>query len=100
MIEPDSVPLDTACILLGNYSAPTVRRMLRDGVLDSYGRGRLLRITLESIAEYKAGRRPWHGGASVGVAPSSGNGMARLSHGRRAKNGVVDFPIDRQPKKR
>ena len=45
MSEPeDTVTLATACRLLGGdkpYSDATVRRMMRDGVLDYYGRGAL-----------------------------------------------------------
>ena len=109
MTEPESVTLQTACRLLGGeqpYSEPTVRRMLRDGALDHYGRGQLLRITVESIEDYKAGRRTWQRSARTDRAArgeraeSSGKGMGRTSPARRTDRAVVDFPLDRKATKR
>lgn len=104
MTEPiDTVTLYGAQVELGGkekpYSEATVRRMLRDGVLDYYGRGVLLRITLESIRDYQAGRRQWHRSTSAakeGQAPSSGSGTGRTSPARPINRVVVDFPLDRK----
>lgn len=104
MTEPmETVTLYGAQVELGGkehpYSEATVRRMIRDGVLDAYGRGVLLRITLESIRDYQEGRRQWHRGtsaASAGQAPSSGSGTGRTSPARLTNRAVVDFPLDRK----
>lgn len=104
MSEPiETTTLYGAQVELGGKDAPyseaTVRRMIRDGVLDSYGRGVLLRITLESIRDYQQGKRIWHrkeSAASAAPAPSSGSGTGRTSPARPTKPVVVDFLKDRQ----
>ncbi len=104
MTEPiETTTLYGAQVELGGKDAPyseaTVRRMIRDGVLDAYGGGRLLRISLESIREYQQGKRIWHrsaGAASAAQAPSSGSGTGRTSPARPTKRDPVVFLKDRQ----
>ena len=91
MSEPiETTTLYGAQVELGGKDAPyseaTVRRMIRAGVLDSYGSGRLLRISLESIRDYQQGKRLWHrntSAANAAVAPSSGSGTGRTSPARQ-----------------
>lgn len=104
MTEPlETTTLYGAQVELGGKDAPyseaTVRRMIRDGVLDTYGRGVLLRITLQSIREYQQGARTWHrntSAASVEAAPSSGSGTGRTSPARPTKRDQVVFLKDRK----
>lgn len=102
MSEPEYVTLTKAAELL-TYSEPTVRRMLRDAVLDHYGARALLRISVASIREYQEGKRTWHrsenrgsDAARAAQAPSSGSGTGRTSPARRIGRAVVDFPLDRK----
>lgn len=104
MSEPiETTTLYGAQVELGGkeqpYSEATVRRMIRDGALDAYGSGRLLRISLASIRDYQQGRRVWHrstSAASAEVAPSSGSGTGRTSPARPTKRDPVVFLKDRK----
>ena len=104
MTEPlETTTLYGAQVELGGKEAPyseaTVRRMIRDGVLDTYGRGTLLRITLASIREYQQGARQWHrsrNAASAVLVQSSNSGTGRTSPARPTIRAVVDFPLDRK----
>lgn len=92
------VTLDDAAILLGSANKPfsrtTIQRMIRDGVLEARGSGRLRRVTLASINEYRTGVRTWHGderaarGAHTRTSTANGGRKSRPEtdeHGGRVR---------------
>lgn len=91
MTDPyECITLDEAAELIGGKKRPvsrtTIQRMIRDGVLDVRGAGRLRRVTLVSVNEYRTGVRTWRGDVRGEVAARTR--ISTASGGRKSRSGT------------